>query len=225
MNRWSCCQWFETPWCSWVMRVLHFVEDCVKEYSTDSGFITSPGYPGQYPSSYRCLYVIRRPTPGPTLLQFVKFTTEHHQSCNYDYIKVRHNSDVTWASWRLRLLKTESCHDTGGCPYGNLCCRQLWQSWHHENIRFLSPANWLFSSVLIEQPSTKSIPVPFEYHHILAIPTREWALIPWWRHQVEIFSALLALYAGNSPVTVEFPSQKPVTLSFDVFFICAWTNG
>ena len=39
----------------------------------------------------------------------------------------------------------------------------------------------------------------------------------WWRHQMETFSALLALCAGNSPVTVEFPAQRPVTRSFDVF--------
>ena len=31
------------------------------------------------------------------------------------------------------------------------------------------------------------------------------------------FSALLALCEGNSPVTGEFPSQKPVTWSFDIF--------
>ena len=30
-------------------------------------------------------------------------------------------------------------------------------------------------------------------------------------------SASLALWAGNSPVTGEFPSQRPVTRSFDVF--------
>ena len=35
------------------------------------------------------------------------------------------------------------------------------------------------------------------------------------------FSALLALCAGNSPVTGEFPSQRPVTRSFDVSLICA----
>ena len=40
----------------------------------------------------------------------------------------------------------------------------------------------------------------------------------WWRHRMETFSALLALCAGNSPDTGEFPSQRPVTLSFDVFF-------
>ena len=41
---------------------------------------------------------------------------------------------------------------------------------------------------------------------------------PWWGHQMETFSALLALCAGNLPVTGEFPAQRPVTLSFDVFF-------
>ena len=40
----------------------------------------------------------------------------------------------------------------------------------------------------------------------------------WWRHQMETFSALLALCAGNSPVTGEFPSQRPVTRSFDIFY-------
>ena len=40
----------------------------------------------------------------------------------------------------------------------------------------------------------------------------------WWRHQMETFSALLAFCAGNSPVTGEFPTQRPVTRSFDVTF-------
>ena len=35
---------------------------------------------------------------------------------------------------------------------------------------------------------------------------------------MEAFSALLAICAGNSPVTGEFPIQRPVTRSFDVFF-------
>ena len=35
---------------------------------------------------------------------------------------------------------------------------------------------------------------------------------------MEIFSALLAIFAGNSPVTVELPAQRPVTRSFDAFF-------
>ena len=46
--------------------------------------------------------------------------------------------------------------------------------------------------------------------------------ISWWRHQLEMFSALRAFCAGNSAVTNgfpgEFPAQRPVTWSFDVFF-------
>ena len=34
---------------------------------------------------------------------------------------------------------------------------------------------------------------------------------------METFSALLALCAGNSPVTGDLPLQRPVTRSFDVF--------
>ena len=41
---------------------------------------------------------------------------------------------------------------------------------------------------------------------------------PWWRHQMETLSALLTICAGNSPVTGEFPTQRPVTRSFDVYF-------
>ena len=39
----------------------------------------------------------------------------------------------------------------------------------------------------------------------------------WWRHQMETFSALLVICAGNSSVTGEFHAQRPVTRSFDVF--------
>ena len=39
-------------------------------------------------------------------------------------------------------------------------------------------------------------------------------LVTWWRHQMETFSALLVLCAGNSLVADEFPSQRLVTRSF-----------
>ena len=51
----------------------------------------------------------------------------------------------------------------------------------------------------------------------------------WWRHQMETITALLALCAGNSPVPGEFPAQRPMTRSFDVFFdLCPindWVNN
>ena len=42
---------------------------------------------------------------------------------------------------------------------------------------------------------------------------------PWWRHQMGAFFALLAFWAGNSPVTGDLLAQRPVTRSFDDLFI------
>ena len=45
-------------------------------------------------------------------------------------------------------------------------------------------------------------------------------------HQMEIFSAFLTICAGNSSVTGEVPTHRPVRWRFNVFsFICAWING
>ena len=63
---------------------------------------------------------------------------------------------------------------------------------------------WCVSSVIIVLSLTRFI--------------HDGVIMAWWRHQMEIFSALLALCAGNSHVTGEFPSQRPVTRSLDVFF-------
>ena len=45
----------------------------------------------------------------------------------------------------------------------------------------------------------------------------------WWRHQMETFSALLAICVGNSSVTGEIPA-KGQWRELWVFF-CAWING
>ena len=43
---------------------------------------------------------------------------------------------------------------------------------------------------------------------------------------MEMFSALLAICEENSPVTCEFPAQRPVTRSFDVLFdLHGWVNN
>ena len=51
------------------------------------------------------------------------------------------------------------------------------------------------------------------------------AHLSWCNHYMETFSALLAICAGNSPVPGEFPAQRPVTWSFDVFFDLRMNKG
>ena len=66
------------------------------------------------------------------------------------------------------------------------------------------------------EDSVKTISADSQALFVIRSPTT--MVFPWWRHEMDTFSALLALCAGNSPVTGEFPSQRPVTRSFDVFF-------
>ena len=55
----------------------------------------------------------------------------------------------------------------------------------------------------------ESINMPWIHIEIIII-----ASIPWWRHQMEPFSALLA----HPPVTGGFLSQRPLMWSYDTFF-------
>ena len=53
---------------------------------------------------------------------------------------------------------------------------------------------------------------------------RKFSYCPWWRHQMETFSALLALCAGNSPVPVNSPhkGQWRGALMFSLISACIY---
>ena len=51
------------------------------------------------------------------------------------------------------------------------------------------------------------------------------SLSSWWRHQIETFSALLAICAGNSPVDGEFPAQGQWSGASMIFLICSWMDS
>ena len=73
-------------------------------------------------------------------------------------------------------------------------------TWTNSGLLWIGPLGTKFSGILVK------------------IQKFSFTKMPWWRHQMETFSALLAICAGNSPVPGEFPTQRPVTRSFDVFF-------
>ena len=82
-----------------------------------------------------------------------------------------------------------------------------------------SPTWWLSSSTLHKHFGLPTSVLMDNTWHILRYS------ISWWCHQIEGFSALLALCERISPMTGEFPVQRRVTCSFAAFFICTWTNG
>ena len=67
-----------------------------------------------------------------------------------------------------------------------------------------------------------------DYYRDIQVICANWTLcvlsdISWWRHQMEAFSALLALYARHSPVNSPHKSQWRGDLMF--FLIWVWING
>ena len=62
------------------------------------------------------------------------------------------------------------------------------------------------------------VPVGFIIYFRVTSLALHGTLYTWWRHQMETFSVLLAICAGNSPGSDEFPAQGLVTRSFDIFF-------
>ena len=55
--------------------------------------------------------------------------------------------------------------------------------------------------------------------------TRSWLYVQWWRHQMETFSASLALCAENSPVTGDSPHKGQWRGALMFSLICALING
>ena len=78
------------------------------------------------------------------------------------------------------------------------------------NLAIRHPSTQCITSLMPAQGSIYSSMIPVKQ------PCRHASR--WWYHQVDTFSALLALCEGNPPVTGGFPSQRPVTRSFEIFF-------
>ena len=98
-------------------------------------------------------------------------------------------------------------------PKFNVCTVEIWEWISNFTPHFT--CNSLLSLGL------KLIHVAKRVQDQLSLSTTEnnekkWISI-WWRHQMEKFSALLTICAGNSPVPGEFPAQRPVTRCFHVF--------
>ena len=71
---------------------------------------------------------------------------------------------------------------------------------------------WSWSSLKIGEPGHQHT---WYWSHRAIGTSLSWT---WWHHQMETLYKSLAICAGHSLVTSEFPTQRPVTWSLDVFF-------
>ena len=98
-------------------------------------------------------------------------------------------------------------------PWGWWCETLSCSLWRHHNGYWI---RHMANSMALYGLCNFNIKVP--WHSVRSCMTENISWITWWRHQMGTYVALLAFCAGNSPVTDEFPAQRPVTRSFDVFF-------
>lgn len=54
----------------------------------DYGSINSPGYPGMYPTDRDCVWTVNVPPGKRIKFLFPVFQLEHHDNCNYDFLKI-----------------------------------------------------------------------------------------------------------------------------------------
>ena len=120
-----------------------------------------------------------------------------------------------------------------GCQFDSLEHNEVYTN---SSLFLLRPLNWYFLTanqksmgifiLLYFCPwplnSCYLFHMPWQHRCCVMCKLLQWSqyqnLMTWCRHQMETFSALLAICVGNSLASGEFPAQRPVTQSFDVFF-------
>ena len=100
------------------------------------------------------------------------------------------------------------------------------QCWLIVNWTLTNKLRWIldrYTKHFIHENAIKN--VVYEMAVILSINTLGVQICAWWRHQMETFSALLAICAGNSPVPVNSPHKGQWRGALMFTLICARING
>ncbi|KAK2147338.1 hypothetical protein LSH36_558g01028 [Paralvinella palmiformis] len=73
--------------------IQYGVDSCNRTYSSFSGRITSPGWPGSYPAHSHCEFLVQSPEGTDLALYFNMFNTEQDiRGCRYDYLQIHNGS-------------------------------------------------------------------------------------------------------------------------------------
>ncbi|XP_071787824.1 cubilin-like isoform X2 [Asterias amurensis] len=68
---------------------------CGGELNQDTGVITSPNYPDEYPHNRQCTWVISASSGRQINVNFTDFDMEQHVDCLYDYVELRNGGYET----------------------------------------------------------------------------------------------------------------------------------
>ena len=127
-------------------------------------------------------------------------------------------------------------------PYGDIELGQRWTrwlfvAWSHQMNQFWVEITGIHPRAISQQhaqdKNLKRKILYFEYFWVVKLMVSShikawtnWSTLckTWWRHQMETFSALLAICAGNSPVPVNSPHKGQWRGALMFYLICVWRN-
>ena len=196
---------------SWILRWFHDIRDHTRRYTPMYSYLDS------MLKMNRCILL---EVKSDTLVLFNICTNYHHTvilikiSIHYDadvfgsnmyyivwFIRCRDHYGYGFDQWEKALHSNAISH--WWSPYTELSLRFVINhgGYHVKYDKFFSISNQTVSHT----------------HHSIA-STIDTLPETRCRHQMETFSALLTICVGNPSVTGGFPSQRPVTRSFDVSF-------
>ena len=137
-----------------------------------------------------------------------RWAAAHHHSAGRDQFR------YAPSQWETSL----HCNDVSNCVHSFIhsFIHSFMCTCDYENLYFV-----IFYCTLLENKLTTTLQTYYIAGPYCPNPMPSTS---WWHHEKETLSALLALCARNSPVTGEFPLQRPVTQSFDVFFDLRWNK-
>ena len=125
--------------------------------------------------------------------------------------------------WRRRSKKTSKLRVTGLCD-GNSPVTIWWRHHGHTDMNANTGISYCLCT-LNRRKWLKSFPAKSEARPPASIVLTLFPLNTWWRHQMETFSALLALCAGNSPVPVNSPHKGQWRGALMFSLIWVWINS
>ena len=130
--------------------------------------------------------------------------------CNFKWISIKFLWKFPWNLYRISITFTRNfcvIYNESLCHFNKLSIEFLWKP-YETSTEF--PKNLRDCCAISNQFLLNF----YENVHGISIELE----MTWWRHQMETFSALPAICVWNSPITGEFPAQRPVPRSFEILF-------
>lgn len=73
---------------------FYLPSDCGKQLTGSNGSVTSPNYPGPYPTDVTCVWVISVKPSQVIELEFKSLDIEYSKKCKYDSLEILDGSTV-----------------------------------------------------------------------------------------------------------------------------------